>query len=82
MYFCILNMYSFFSNSFIYKFGHAKIFLFIERKAISCLSVEFPKSTHIQISYKEGKSKGKRVCQNCKWIQATFSLMLMYIDFS
>ena len=32
--------YRFLSNSFIYKFVHAIIFLFIERKAISCLSVE------------------------------------------
>ena len=30
--------YSFLSNSFVYKFVHAIIFLFIERKAISCLS--------------------------------------------
>ena len=30
---------SFLSNSFIYKFVHSIIFLFIERKAISCLSV-------------------------------------------
>ena len=35
--------YSFLSNSFIYKFVHAIIFLFIEGKAISCLSVELPK---------------------------------------
>ena len=35
---------SFLSNSFIYKFVHAIIFLFIERKAISCLSVEFAKN--------------------------------------
>ena len=35
--------YSFLSNSFIYKFVHAIIFLFIERKAISCLSVELSK---------------------------------------
>ena len=35
--------YSFLSNSFIYKFVHAIIFLFIERKAISCLSVELPR---------------------------------------
>ena len=35
--------YSFLSNSFIYKFVHAIIFLFIERKAISCLPVELPK---------------------------------------
>ena len=35
--------YSFLSKSFIYKFVHAIIFLFIERKAISCLSVELPR---------------------------------------
>ena len=35
--------YSFLSNSFVYKFLHAIIFLFIESKAISCLSVELPK---------------------------------------
>ena len=35
--------YTFLSSSFIYKFVHAIIFLFIERKTISCLSVEFPK---------------------------------------
>ena len=35
--------YSFLSNSLVYKFVHAIIFLFIERKAISCLSVELPK---------------------------------------
>ena len=35
--------YSFLSNSFIYKFVLAIILLFIERKAISCLSVELPK---------------------------------------
>ena len=36
--------YSFLSISFIYKFVHAIIFLFIKRKAISCLSVELPKN--------------------------------------
>ena len=36
--------YSFLSNSFIYKFVLAIIFLLIERKAISCLSVELPKN--------------------------------------
>ena len=36
--------YSFLSNSFIYKFVHAIIFLFIKRKAFSCLSVDLPKS--------------------------------------
>ena len=35
--------YSFLSNSFIYKFVHAIIFLYVERKGISCLSVELPK---------------------------------------
>ena len=35
--------YSINSDTFIYKFVHAIIFLFIERKAISCLSVELPK---------------------------------------
>ena len=35
--------YSFLSNSFIYKFVHAIVFLFIERKAISCLYVELLK---------------------------------------
>ena len=35
--------YSFLLNSFIYKFIHARIFLFIERKAISCLPVELLK---------------------------------------
>ena len=36
--------YSFLSNSSIYKFVQAIIFLFIKRKAFSCLSVELPKS--------------------------------------
>ena len=35
--------YNFLSNSFICKFVHVIIFLFIKRKAISCLSVELPK---------------------------------------
>ena len=35
--------YSFLSNSFIYRFVHTIIFLFIKRKAISYLSVELPK---------------------------------------
>ena len=39
----LYSEYSFLLNSFIYKFIHAVIFLFIERKAISCLSVELQK---------------------------------------
>ena len=39
----LYSKYSFLSKSFIYKFVHAIIFLFIERKAISCLSVELPR---------------------------------------
>ena len=35
--------YSFLLNSFIYKFVHAIIILFIKRKASSCLSIELLK---------------------------------------
>ena len=42
---CVIFFYisSFLSNSFSCKFVHAIIFLFIEGKSTSCLSVELPK---------------------------------------